>query len=102
MLAKNYAKTSIYVMVKMMLNIGLRTRISRINGLKAKNPPILAIRVLNISIQAVQNVLDHYNLLQKARAVTLPFILHHLPFTIKNRTNGTVIKISFLNREESL
>jgi hypothetical protein len=36
---------------------------------------------------------------KKARAITLPFIIHHLPFTIKNRTNGTVIKISFLKRE---
>ncbi len=49
----------------MMLNIGLRTGITGINGLKSTNPTILAIRVLNSNAKTVQDVLDPYSFSEK-------------------------------------
>ncbi len=46
----------------MLLNIGLRTGITGINGLQSTNPTILAIRVLNSNAKTFQDVFDYYTI----------------------------------------
>ncbi len=54
----------------MMLNIGLKTGISGINGLKSTNPTILTICVLNSHAKTIQDLFDPYSFLSKSLRFT--------------------------------